>query len=117
VSLRLYMDVHIHHAITLGLRLRSVDVMTAQEDGAEELDDPELLDRASELERVLFSMDQDLLREAAVRQHEGRHFSGIVYADQLGITIGQCVEELELICKVYDPQDISDLVERLPLRR
>ena len=43
----LYMDAHIPRAITLGLRMRSVDVLTAQEDGAETLSDPELLERAT----------------------------------------------------------------------
>jgi hypothetical protein len=111
------MDAHIHRAITIGLRSRDVDVLTAQEDGANELDDPELLDRATELGRPLFTMDQDLLREAAVRQQDGRSFAGIIYADQLGITIGQCIDELELICKVYDPPDIANFLERLPLKR
>jgi hypothetical protein len=38
--LRLYMDVHVPIAVTYGLRLRGVDVLTAQEDGAAELPDP-----------------------------------------------------------------------------
>lgn len=37
MSVTFYFDVHIPYAITLGLRLRSVDVLTAQEDGAREL--------------------------------------------------------------------------------
>ncbi|MEE8389412.1 MAG: hypothetical protein V3S14_01265 [Anaerolineae bacterium] len=45
----------IHCAITVGLRLRGVDVLTACKDGASELDDSALLDRAGELERVLFT--------------------------------------------------------------
>ena len=46
LSVRLYMDVHVPLAITEGLRLRSVDVLTAQQDGSRQLGDPELLDRA-----------------------------------------------------------------------
>ncbi len=34
MATRLYMDHHVSHAITLGLRLRKVDVLTAYEDGA-----------------------------------------------------------------------------------
>ena len=34
MAIKLYMDVHIPKAITIGLRLRNVDVITAQEDGA-----------------------------------------------------------------------------------
>jgi hypothetical protein len=47
------MDHHVHQAITDGLRSRGADVLTAYEDGAHELHDPELLDRATEFGRVL----------------------------------------------------------------
>ena len=51
------MDVHVRRAITDALRLRGVDVMTAQADDAARLPDPALLDRAMERQRVLFSQD------------------------------------------------------------
>jgi hypothetical protein len=41
------MDVHVPRAITEGLRLRGVDVLTAQADGTAELFDDKLLDRAT----------------------------------------------------------------------
>lgn len=66
MSLSIYMNVHVPQAITRGLRRRGVDVLTAQEDGTTELRDPELVDRASALGRILFTRDQDLLGEAAV---------------------------------------------------
>ena len=68
MSVRLYMDVHVPRAITEGLRLRDIDVLMAQEDGAGALTDPELLDRAAALGRVLFTRDADLLVEATQRQ-------------------------------------------------
>lgn len=46
----LYMNAHIPRAITVGLRIRNVDVLTAQEDGADTLSDPELLNRATQPE-------------------------------------------------------------------
>jgi hypothetical protein len=46
--IRLYMDEHVPGPITRGLRRRRVEVLTAQEDGAEGWDDPRLLDRATE---------------------------------------------------------------------
>ncbi len=60
MSIALYMDVHVHRAITTGLRMRGVDVITAQEDGYRRALDPDLLDRATALGRVLFSQDDDL---------------------------------------------------------
>ena len=78
----LYMDHHVPRAITNGLRLRDVDVLTALEDGTATLDDPALLDRAHELRRVLFTQDDDFLTEAARRQGAGVPFGGVVYAHQ-----------------------------------
>ena len=49
-----YMDHHVPRAITVGLRVRGVDALTAHEDGNSELEDAALLDRASELERVRY---------------------------------------------------------------
>ena len=82
------MDVHVQRMITVGLRLRDVDVLTAQEDGAATLADPLLLDRATELDRVLFSQDDDLLREAVWRQRNHRRFAGLIYGHPMRITIG-----------------------------
>jgi len=42
-------------------------------------------------------------------------FAGVVYAHQLGATIGQCVGDLELIAVVYDPADMASKVEYLPI--
>ena len=110
-----YMDHHVPRAITLGLRLRETDVITAYEDGTSELDDAGVMDRASELGRVLFTRDDDLLVEATRRQREGIPFDGVVYAHQLRVSIGRCVEDLDLIAKVAEPVDLMGQVVFLPL--
>ena len=109
------MDVHIRRAVTSALRLRSVDVLTAQEDGAAELDDDLLLQRATELGRVLASQDEDLLREGAHRLRYGTRFSGIIYAHQLRVTVGQMVEDLELIATATISEEWVGRIEYLPL--
>jgi predicted nuclease of predicted toxin-antitoxin system len=115
MSVALYMDEHVHRAITVGLRLRGVDVLTAQDDGRRNTPDDVLLDRATELGRVMFSQDEDLLAEAKRRQVEGHLFSGVIYAHQLRVTIGACVRDLELIAKATEPRDLANRVEFLPL--
>jgi hypothetical protein len=109
------MDEHVHRAITVGLRLRGVDVLTVQEDHHRNTPDAVLLDRATELGRVLFSQDEDLLAEAQRRQTAGVPFTGVIYAHQLRVTIGDCVRDLELIAKAADPEDLVNRVEFLPL--
>lgn len=115
MSIEIYMDVHVRRAVTDGLRLRGIDVLTAQEDGTAEFEDPELLDRATELNRVLFSQDDDLLREANKRQQTGEMFAGVIYAHQLNITVGQCIRDLELIAKVTEPSEWLNATVYLPL--
>lgn len=115
MSVAHYMDVHVHRAITTGLRLRKVDVLTAQEDGHRTADDAVLLDRASELRRVFVSQDEDLLAEATYRQREGISFGGVIYGHQLRVSIGDCVRDLEIIAKASDPEDLANRVEYLPL--
>jgi len=72
------MDVHIPRAVTIALRLRSIDVLTAQEAGAAELEDGRLLDRAAELGCVLVSQDKD----PCVRVRAGR---------RIGVFFGHCL--------------------------
>ena len=115
MSVRLYLDVHVRRAVAEGLRLRGVDVLTAQEDDAGELDDPELLDRTTELGRVLFTQDDDLLREAKQRQQTGGTFAGVIYSHQLNISVGQCVADLELIAQASEPEEWISRTLFLPL--
>jgi len=116
MSIQLYMDVHVRRAVTTGLRLRGVDILTAQEDGAGEFDDPRLLDRATELGCVLFTQDDDLLKEVARRQEIGEGFAGVIYGHQLNVTVGQCIEDLELIAQATEPEEWANLVIYLPLK-
>jgi len=110
------MDVHVPAVITRTLMRRDVDVLTAQADGTARLDDAALLDRVGQLGRVLFTRDDDFLTEATWRQRAGIPFAGVVYAHQLRVTIGQCVQDLEIISKCCDPADLANCVEHLPLR-
>ena len=73
------------------------------------------MDRATELGRVLFSEDDDLLVEAARRQEQGEPFAGVIYMHQLDLTIGRCVANLELMAKAGSSEDFADRVWYLPL--
>jgi len=95
--------------------MRDVDVLTAQEDGADAFPDADLLDRATQLDRVIFTFDDDLLAEARKRQRETKLFTGVIYAHPLRISIGRCVHDLELIAEVGGPEDLQNRVEFLPL--
>jgi Uncharacterized protein conserved in bacteria len=115
MTIALYIDEQVPKAITLGLRQRGVDVLTVQDDGFTSTPDPIVLDHATQLGRVMFSQDEDFPNEGFRRQAEGIHFSGIIYARQTRISIGDCIRDLELIAKVYEPEDFANIVQYIPL--
>ena len=90
--------------------------LTAQEDHTDRFSDAALLDRATEMRRVLFSQDDDLLREATLRQRKGTQFAGLIYARQQHITIGRCVEDLELIARASEAEECANWVQYLPMK-
>jgi predicted nuclease of predicted toxin-antitoxin system len=115
MGIGLYMDEHVPKAITIGLRIRGVDVVTAQEDGAATLPDEKLLDRATELGRVLVSFDNDFLMEVDRRQREGIKHGGVIHIKMLKMTVGEVVTDLEVIGKVGEKEDVENQVTYLPL--
>jgi predicted nuclease of predicted toxin-antitoxin system len=109
------MDVHVPAAITRGLRRRGVDVLTAQQDHAERLSDPALLNRAGELKRIVFTRDSDFLAEGVRRWRAGESFATIVYAHQMEVTIGRCVEDLEIVAQNLTEEEAVGQIVHLPL--
>ena len=116
MKLRLYMDEHVPSAITEGLRRCGIDVLTVQDDTRMGAEDPDLLDRATELGRVVFTRDTDFLQHASQRQQDGIEFSGVIYAHQLRMPIGKCVDELEMLATVCEAEEMTNRVEYLPLQ-
>lgn len=114
MTVELYMDHHVNVAVTDGLRRRGVDVITCAEDDTDTWDDERILERATTFGRAIFTQDDDFLAIADRWLDEGRDFSGVLYAHQLGITIGQAVRVLELIAKVLEPDEMENRVEFLP---
>ncbi len=110
----LYMDVHIPQPITDQLRRRDVDVLTAIEDGFNEVPDDQLLERAHEINRVLFTQDIRFKALAEEWQKLNHPFSGLIFGHQLGATIGQYVQDLELIAKSSEEGEWENQICHLP---
>lgn len=107
-EIKFYMDEHVPTAVTMGLRLRDVDVLTAQEAGLLAASDEDHLALAVRDGRVLFTQDADFLRLHAT----GVHHAGIAYAHQQ-TPVGHIVRGLMLIYQVLDPEDMQNHVEFL----
>lgn len=115
MSIALYMDAHVHSSITEQLRRRNVDVLTAQEDDSDNLDDQKLLERSTNISRVMFTFDIRFKALAEEWQRQGKSFAGLIWGHPMRLTIGQMVLDLETIAKATDPADWQSVVERLPL--
>jgi hypothetical protein len=109
-----YMDEHIPWAITNGLRGREVDVLTVYDDGRDGTDDPALLDRATELGRVLVTMDRDFFGHVSARMAAGQGFSGVVSLPRR-LSYREAIDDLELLAKCSEAAEWRDQLTRLPL--
>ena len=116
MALTIYMDVHIPAAITDGLRRNGLDVVTSQEDQTRSADDEDLLVRAASLGRLLFTYDEDFLTISAAWQRSSKHFPGILFAAQTGMSIGRTISDIQLIAEVCSPQEVANQVIHLPLK-
>jgi Domain of unknown function (DUF5615) len=110
------MDEHVPAAISEALRVRGVDVVTVQEDARSGADDDDLLVRSAELGRVIFSQDADFLRLAAATQRAGDLFAGVIYSHQAAMSVGECVDELQLVAEACTVEELANRVLYLPLR-
>lgn len=107
-KIRFYMDEHVPSAVTKGLRVRGVDVLTAQDVSMLEIEDHNHLAFAVEQNRVTFTQDADFLRLHA----KGVDHAGIVYVPQQ-TPIGYIVRGLMLIYQVLEPEEMQNHVEFL----
>lgn len=115
MNVRFYMDEQVPRQITLGLRLRGIDVLTVQEDGRSGLLDPEVLARATELQRVLFTRDDDFFAIANTLLAASIDFCGIIYSHQQTASIGDCIRDLEVIAQACNLEEFVNHIEFLPL--
>lgn len=115
MSVKFYFDVHIFGPAYEQLRARQIDVLRAQDDNHDAATDPELLNRATELGRVLVTFDQDFLAEAHRRQRSGSHFAGVIFGHEVHVSIGQLVADLALIAECLQPDELENQVFFLPL--
>ncbi|MCA0455578.1 MAG: DUF5615 family PIN-like protein [Chloroflexi bacterium] len=108
-SIRLYVDENLSPEIARQLKLRGVDAVSVRDlDLLGETDDNHFV-RASKMGRVLVTSDEDFLIMTSTQSEH----AGIIYGKQQAHSIGDWVKGLELICFVYNADDMKNRVEFL----
>lgn len=101
------MDVHVHSAITAGLRRRGVEVSTCQEAGVGRADDADILEYARANNWVVFSQDDDFLAMCANPDFEHK---GLVYSHKRN-PIGRILSGLMLVYEVLEAEEMERHIE------
>jgi Domain of unknown function (DUF5615) len=107
-----YADENVKAAVVDGVRLRGMDVVTAQERDQRETDDEELLETAAAENRLLLTNDTDFLRIHAEWCAAGRNHAGIVYWHQ-NRSIGDAVRGIAEYAELTAPEDAANMVRFL----
>ncbi len=114
--LPLLIDENIDDNIIDGLRRRqpSLDIVRVQDVGLRQTPDPLFLEWAAQAGRVVVSNDKKTLsRDAWDRVAQGLPMPGVALLLPR-LTIGQAIDELELLATASEPVDVKDQVVFLP---
>ena len=109
----LYFDQNTSGVLQEQLQRRGVDVLSTRDEGLGTLPDDQVLDRATQLGRVLFTHDLRFWAMAGDWIRKGRPFTGLIFAHQR-TSIGKVIDDLELIAKATDPAEWLSRVEYVP---
>jgi hypothetical protein len=115
--LRLLIDEDVHGDIVNGLRRRqpTLDVVRVQDVGLSHTPDPDILEWAAQQGRVVVSVDKKTLAVAAWdRVARSEPMPGVAILRTI-LSIGQAVNELEIVTLAGNPEDVRDQVIYLPI--
>ncbi len=105
-TLRFYLDEHVDVEIARQLNRLGIDTITVQALETQGEDDPVQLQMATELGRVLCTMDSDYVDLAA----EGAQHAGIVFIPSEHSEIGVVVRFLDLMARVFTDDEARNHV-------
>jgi len=106
--MKIYADENIEQSIVEGLLRRGVEIVSAGELGHIGRSDEFHLRKASEMNAVILTHDNDFLIMADKLDH-----NGIIFAHSKNVSIGQCVRGVELIVNILTNKDMKNHIEFL----
>src|SRR5262245_2013804 len=115
--LPLLADLDVHGDIIRGLvrRVEGLDLLLVSELDLPSTDDPDILEWAAAEGRVVISQDKStLVGYALERVKAGEVMPGVIMCGNA--TIGQAIDDLELIACAGTPEDFDNPIMYLPLK-
>jgi hypothetical protein len=106
-DIRFQLDEHIDPAVAMQLRLRGIDVLTADEAGLRHAPDTRYFQHSRETTRVIVTYD----RHFAGMHHQGVEHSGIVFFPKGRRSVGEIVEALTLVHGVFRSEEMVGHIE------
>ena len=111
-DIRFYFDENMNPAIAEQLVISSIDVITVRDLGELGDSDPNHLQKATEMGRVLCTHDTDFLRLNA----EGMEHTGIVFVPQYRTSVGAIVKALRELHTSTTAEEIKGQVKFLNVK-
>ncbi len=108
-KIRFYLDENLPITIAIQLQRRGIEAVTVRDLGLLGDTDANHLRRATAMDYVFCTHDADYIEMFT----QGVVHAGIVFGQQHRHTIGDWVRFLELLCTVYEPDEIRNRVEYL----
>ena len=106
--LRALADEHVDRAIVKGLRKHGADVVTAQEQGLDGLDDEALLAAAAKDDRLILTNDKDFLAIHAKWVKQGHPHTGIVFWEMTKYSVGNAIRRIMGVLSVMKREHVAN---------
>ena len=111
--LKIYSDESVNIEIIEAIKERGINAWSARDVGNLGLTDEEQLEYAYSERVCIFTTDDDFLKIAKTWNNQGKVHYGIIYVHPLKMSVGECIEAIELIAKVLDVGEMKDHIEYL----
>jgi len=115
VTIAFFLDHNVPITIANQLRHRRIDVVTAFEQGTSAWDDESLLRYSWEQSRCFVTLDTDFLKITSDWLENGIEFSGVVFIHQRVTSLGEIVEDLNLIAETFTQDELRNQIFYVPL--
>lgn len=109
MAIRFHLDEHISPAVAEALRKRGIDATTSEAAGLLGATDDQQLAYATAERRAIVTCDADFLRQELIMKAE----FGICYARRSKYTLGQLIDQLQLVAECMSTEDLQFRVEFL----